>query len=171
MAGDFFVGSGRSGVPALALPRRVKGVTSTRLPAFGRCHILWQISSADAFAEPSRRLRRRATTRRPPCITILTGLGLPNSTKTLEVQRFVAVIYFYSCRESAASWMHCHSIALLTSPNFGSVAICFQGLLCISTQTALLCRHRVARPAGLIGIQERYPSLRIYTQCNRRYPK
>jgi hypothetical protein len=30
MAGDFFVGSGPSGVPALALPRRVKGYSSMR---------------------------------------------------------------------------------------------------------------------------------------------
>jgi hypothetical protein len=36
MAEDFFVGAGHSGVPAIALPRRVKGVTSTRLPDFVR---------------------------------------------------------------------------------------------------------------------------------------
>jgi hypothetical protein len=36
-------------VPSLALRRRVRRASPTRLPAFGRCHFLWQIPSADVF--------------------------------------------------------------------------------------------------------------------------
>jgi hypothetical protein len=48
MAGRFSNGRSVRAFPALARHGESKAVTSARLPAFGRCHVLWQFPTAYA---------------------------------------------------------------------------------------------------------------------------